>query len=67
MPKDRKRVKQVGAKSVGVRTKNKIGGRRSRKGTQQMSAVELTSTLAMVRKRDRNKLRQALMNRGLIE
>jgi hypothetical protein len=60
MPKDRIRAIQKGAKSVGRRTKNKIGGRKSSKGAGSMSEDEITAALDKVRKRDRNKLRRAL-------
>ena len=61
MPKHRKRVsKQPGAKSVSIRTKNKIGGRKSSKGADLMSTEELQEKLKTVRKRDRNKLRRVL-------
>ena len=58
MPKNRKRVAQVGAKSMSIRTKFKIGGRKSNKGANQMSNPELETALEKCRKRDRNKLRQ---------
>lgn len=64
MPKDRIRSKQKGAKSVGRKTKNKIGGRKSSKGTGQMSGEEMMF-MQKVRKRDRNKLRRALQERGV--
>ena len=66
MPKHRRRQKRTGAKSVAIRTKFKIGGRKSGRGTEQMSNAELTDLLNSVRKRDRNKLRRSLINRGLI-
>ncbi len=66
MPKNRKRQIQRGAKSVAIRTKFKIGGRKSSRGAEQMSDAELQETLSKARKRDRNSLRQILENRGLI-
>lgn len=66
MPKHRERAAQKGAKSTVVRTKNKIGGRKSGKGTNKMSEKELTEIMGEVRKRDKNKLREALERRGLI-
>ena len=60
MPKNRKRAIQSGAKSTGIRTKNKIGGRKSGRGTGTMSTSDIHETLMRVRKRDRNKLRRAL-------
>ena len=66
MPKNRKRVIQTGAKSIAIRTKHKIGGRKSGQGTNSMSKTELESKLATVRKRDRNKLRRAIEGRGIV-
>lgn len=59
MPKNRKRNTQKGAKSISIRTKNKIGGRKSGVGTNTMTNAELESKLETCRKRDRNKLRRA--------
>lgn len=56
MPKNRRRNNQKGAKSISIRTKFKIGGRKSAKGAKQMSDSELESELERCRKRDRNKL-----------
>ena len=66
MPKSRKRNTEKGAKSIGIRTKFKIGGRKSSQGAEQMSNAELQEKLSSVRKRDRNSLLQTLRNRGLI-
>lgn len=63
MPKNRKRSNEKGAKSIAIRTKHKIGGRKSSLGTSKMSNTELESKLENCRKRDRNKLRRALDNR----
>jgi hypothetical protein len=60
MPKNRKRANEKGAKSLAIRTKHKIGGRKSSKGTNQMSASELQKALANGRKRDHNKLIRAI-------
>ena len=60
MPKNRKRVIQKGAKSLAIRTKHKIGGRKSGKGVNQMSASEIAKALASGRKRDRNKLMRVI-------
>ena len=59
MPKNRKRNPMPGAKSTGIRTKNKIGGRRSGRGTGTVSTLELLGILRTSRKRDRNKLQRA--------
>lgn len=59
MPKNRKRLQQPGAKSVSIRTKHKIGGRKSGTGAKQMSDEDLLKALGNCRKRDRNKLRRA--------
>lgn len=56
MPKNRKRVIQSGAKSIAVRTKFKIGGRKSNKGVKQMSNTELRTSLKTCRPRDRHKI-----------
>lgn len=67
MPKHRQRQNRSGAKSIGIRTKHKLGGRKSGTGALTLSNIELESKLTSVRKRDRNKLRQVMANRGLIE
>jgi hypothetical protein len=64
MPKNRKRVMQPGAKSESIRTKHKIGGRKSSRGTNQMSDEEILKALGNCRKRDRNKLRRAFEERS---
>lgn len=66
MPKTRQRVITVGAKSIAMRIKNKIGGRKSFTGTNIMSTKELTKTLENCNKRDRNKLRRALAGRDIV-
>jgi len=60
MPKNRKRAIMSGAKSTSIRTKNKIGGRKSGRGTGTMSQAELDKALQNCRKRDKNKLRRAV-------
>jgi hypothetical protein len=59
MPKNRKRAIMSGAKSTSIRTKNKIGGRKSGRGTGTMRSGELLEALSKCRKRDRNKLERA--------
>ena len=66
MPKNRRRHNRKGAKSLSIRTKFKIGGRKGNRGAEQMSNNELQEKLSQVRKKDRNKLRQILHNRGLL-
>jgi len=66
MPKNRKRAVEKGAKSIAIRTKHKIGGRKSSKGTNTMSILDLKMALAKCRKRDRNKLTRAFEARELI-
>ena len=63
MPQNRKRVAQPGAKSVAIRTKHKIGGRKQSTGAGTMSASELSQALNKCRKRDRNKLLRAIESR----
>jgi hypothetical protein len=60
MPKNRMRTGAPGAKSVGIRTKHKIGNRKSGRGCNQMSADEMRELLPKVAKRDRNMLRRML-------
>lgn len=67
MPKNRRRVNEPGAKSISIRTKHKVNGRKSGIGTGQMSNEELTKLEGKVRKRDKNKLWRALDSRGLIQ
>ena len=64
MPKNRLRVKQPGAKSVGVRTKHKIGNRKSGRGCNQIGTSELRELLTKVAKRDRNMLRRIVEARN---
>jgi len=59
MPKNRRRNVEKGAKSIAIRTKHKIGGRKSGRGTNQMSTKEFGMAERTCRKRDRNKLRRA--------
>lgn len=66
MPKTRKSVVTSGAKSVAVKIKDKIGGRKSFQTIHRMSVEELTKTLEGCKKRDRNKLRRALTERGMV-
>jgi len=66
MPKNRLRLKQSGAKSVAIRTKFKIGRRRSGLGAKQLSTQELREMLTKVSKRDRNMLRRILEARDMI-
>jgi hypothetical protein len=67
MPKNRRRNNQKGAKSISIRTKFKLGGRKSGIGAKQLSDDELQRKLNTVRKKDRNKLRRILEHRGLVE
>jgi hypothetical protein len=63
MPKYRIRSAVKGAKSIARKIKHKIGGRKSGRGTNQISTSELDLMLSKVRKRDRNKLRRAIAAR----
>ena len=65
MPKNRQRVVQPGAKSTAIRTKFKIGNRKSGDGAKQMGDDELEKAVKNCRKRDRNKLRRAWDARGI--
>ena len=56
MPKNRKRNPQKGAKSISIRTKFKIGGRKSNRGVKQMSLEDLNASIDRVRPRDRFKI-----------
>jgi len=66
MPKNRKRNNRKGAKSISIRTKFKIGGRKSNKGAEAFSNAELQTALERCRKRDRNKLRSIWMARKML-
>lgn len=66
MPKNRARATQKGAKSTSIRTKFKIGTRKSGVGAKQLSTKELGQMLEKVAKRDRNMLRRILEARGMI-
>ncbi len=63
MPKNRKRANRPGAKSTSIRTKFKIGGRKSGKGADQISSVELRQMLEKVAKRDHSLILQILAKR----
>ena len=65
MPKNRRRNVQKGAKSISIRTKHKIGGRKSNKGAKQMSNDELEVALTRCRKRDKNTLRRVWEERKI--
>lgn len=60
MPKNRKRVVQPGAKSLAIRTKFKLGGRKASRGAKQIGLKELGEMLTTVAKRDRNMLRRII-------
>ena len=62
MSKNRRRVVK-GAKSVAIRTKHKIGGRKSGQGVKQMSTDALL--MGPARPKDRHKLRRELIHRGV--
>lgn len=55
MSKTRKRNTQKGAKSIAVRIKHKIGGRKSTRGLRQMSMKEIGEATQKGRPRDRAK------------
>lgn len=55
MPKNRKQTKRKGAKSIAIRTKHKIGGRKSSKGLKQMSKADLLDACSKARPRDQQK------------
>ena len=59
MPKNRKRANRKGAKSISIRTKHKIGGRKAGIGASTLTENELAKRLRTCRKRDKNKLRRA--------
>ena len=61
MPKNRKRNTQKGAKSISIRTKFKVGGRKSGRGLKQMSTSALESLGG--RPRDQAKVRRELARR----
>jgi hypothetical protein len=56
MSKNRRRNNQKGAKSIAIRTKFKIGGRKSGRGAHQMTNAELNHALAHGRPKDRNSI-----------
>lgn len=55
MSKNRKKAARKGAKSVAIKTKFKVGGRKSGKGIKQMSVKELNEGFGKCRPRDRFK------------
>ena len=66
MPKNRKRANQNSAKSTSIRTKHKIGGRKSGIGAKQTPTKELRELLKRVSKRDHNMLVRILAERGAL-
>lgn len=65
MPKNRKRNSAKGAKSLSIRTKFKIGGRKGSKGVKQIATSELNRLLATCRPKDRHKVHQETIRRIL--
>ena len=65
MPKDRKRTLPHGSKSIAIRTKNKINGRKSNKGTGGIARIELIRLFAICRNRDKNKINRELDKRNV--
>ena len=66
MPKARRVNPKKGAKSIGIRTKFKLGGRQSTKSAQSLKDDELLAMLAKPpRNRDRNMLERLVAKRGL--
>ena len=55
MPKTRRRNNQKGAKSIAVRIKHKIGGRKSTRGLRQMSMKDISHASQNGRPRDKAK------------
>lgn len=67
MPKNRKRNPQKGAKSISIRTKFKIGGRKSSQSVKQMSDSDLVAKTRTARPRDLAMINQELFKRGIIK
>ncbi len=65
MPKNRLRNLQHGAKSISIRTKNKIGRRRSAQGTGSMARIKLVRALLNCHPRDKNKIQNELRKRNV--
>lgn len=65
MPKNRKRNSAKGAKSLSIRTKNKIGGRKSGKAVHQLPTSEVNNLLSRCRPRDKNKVSRENLRRIL--
>jgi phage FluMu protein gp41 len=63
MSKTRKRNTQKGAKSIAVRIKHKIGGRKSTRGLRQMSMRDVMHAEQYGRPRDRAKATQEFYRR----
>jgi hypothetical protein len=67
MPKLRIPTKVRGAKSVAVRVANKLGGRKNKGGTANLTNEKLIEAVSDIkRKRDTNKLRAEFKKRGLV-
>lgn len=67
MPKNRKRNNRKGAKSLSIRTKFKIGGRKSSQSVKQMSDSDLIAKTRSARPRDIAMINQELFRRGIIK
>lgn len=67
MPKNRKRNNRKGAKSLSIRTKFKIGGRKSSQSVKQLSDSDLISKARSARPRDLAMINQELFKRGIIK
>jgi hypothetical protein len=67
MPKNRKRNNRKGAKSLSIRTKFKIGGRKSSLGVKQMSDSDLIAKTRSARPRDLAMINHELHRRGIIK
>ena len=66
MPKNRQRASEKGAKSIAIRTKFKLGNRKSGLGCKQLSKKDLQEMRSKVSKRDRNMLMRTLESRGVL-
>lgn len=67
MPKTRKRRLQAGAKSVAVRIKKKVGGRKSTKGLNQMNRSDILDVIQKGRPRDRAKAMREFHRRAVLD
>jgi hypothetical protein len=65
MPKNRKRALQPGAKSASIRTKFKLGTRKSSVGLKQLSDIDLSKAETNCLKKDKAMVKKVFVVRSI--